>query len=119
MKQPPIKTNSRIFENIHPIGTAKSVIVHDVTITSWKPGHTARRLEDVLQFTVRYTLYWKSPLTTDGYTKVSETFDTETQRYVQGQLLETNGMTKDDAAYLGGFIGGALLRAAMENGSNQ
>ena len=47
----------KIFDNIHPIGTAKGIVVHDVSILAWKSGVRTNRLDDVQQFSVRFTLY--------------------------------------------------------------
>ena len=96
----------QIFNNLHPVGTAKSVTIHDVTIVAWKHGRATNRIDDVLQFTVRYTLYWQGPMTQDGYTKISETFDTETQRSIAGQILATNGITNEN---VGEAIGSMLF----------
>jgi hypothetical protein len=113
------QNKQQIFDKIHPLGIAKSVVVHDVTITAWKHGRATNRPEDILQYTVRYTIYWEGPITKDGFTKISQTFDTETQRCVSAEILATNGTTNSDVAYGLGVIGGALLRAAMENSSGQ
>jgi len=91
----------KIFQSIHPIGTAKSIVVHDVTITAWKGGNATSRFEDILQYTVRYSLYWEGPVTKDGFTKVSQTYDAETQRFVSFQILATNGITNENVAELG------------------
>lgn len=103
----------QIFDRIHPIGEAQSVKVHDVTITSWKHGQATNTPDDILQFTVRYTLYWKGPITTDGYTKITETFDTETGRYINSQILATNGSTNQEVGEAIGYFGGALLLEAL------
>lgn len=107
------QNRQNIFNAIHPVGTAKSVAVHDVTITSWKHGQVTNRFEDILQFTVRYTIYWEGPIIADGYTKITQTFDNETNRYIDGQILATNGATNADASYALGYIGGALLYEAL------
>ena len=102
-----------IFDSIHPVGTAKSLTVHDVTI-NWKPNTRHTQPQDILQFTVRFTLYWEGPVTKDGYTKLEKTYDNESQRWVNGSILETNGVTNSDTAYLGGFIGGTVLREMLQ-----
>jgi uncharacterized RDD family membrane protein YckC len=107
------KEKQKIFDYIHPTGTAKSIKLHDVTVIEWKRGQVSGRLEDVVQFTVRYTLYWQGPITTDGFTKITQTFDNETQRYVGGKILETNGTTNQDVSYALGYIGGMLLYDAL------
>jgi len=108
------RNKQQIFASIHPVGTAKSVVIHDVTVISWKQGRPTNRLEDALKFTVRYTLYWQSPLTTDGYTKVSQSYDAEVQRYIAGEILVTNGVTNSDAAYAIGYAAGTILSGVID-----
>ncbi len=101
------------FENIHPIGTAKSVTVHDVTVVGWKHGKNTNRFEDILQLSIRYTIYWEGPLTTNGYTKVTQIYDNEAQRYVSCEILATNGTTKNEVGSALGDIGVKLLYEAL------
>lgn len=98
----------QVFNGIHPVGTAKNAIVHDVSIV-WKHGQRTNRVEDVQAYTARYTLYWEGPITKDGYTKVDATFDVESQRWTAIRILATNGVTNRDAGEAIGQIGGALL----------
>jgi hypothetical protein len=37
------KNKQELFNAFHPIGTAKNVLVHDVTITGWKHGQVTGR----------------------------------------------------------------------------
>lgn len=106
-----------IFRSIHPVGTAKNIVIHDLTVTAWKNGRATNRYEDIRQFTTRYTIYWEGPIVKDGYTEVTQTFDTEVKRYVACKILATNGITNADAGdaalnFLGGFIEGYLEQAA-------
>lgn len=105
------QSKQEVFNRLHPVGTATGAVVHDVAIT-WKRGEATNRLQDVQAFTVRYTIYWRGPVTQDGYTKVSETFDNETQRYTSGEILATNGITNRDA---GQAIGAMLLNCLNNN----
>jgi hypothetical protein len=98
----------QVFNRIHPVGTAKSAQVHDVAIL-WKRGVPSKRLDDVQTFTVRYTLYWEGPVTKDGYTKISETYDAEIGRYTAGRILATNGITNRDASEAALDVGAAIL----------
>ena len=100
----------QIFDTIHPIGTATGVAVHDVSIDSWKRGQNTNRYEDIQRLTVRYTLYWKGPFTKDGFTKISQSYDNESQRYLDPQILETNGITKSGALKALGAVGGTFLQ---------
>lgn len=98
-----------IFNQLHPVGTAKRVVVHDVTVTAWKHGRKTDRLDDIRQCTTRYTIYWEGPINKDGYTEVSETFDAEVGRIVAAQILATNGVTNGDAGNAAlNLLGGAV-----------
>lgn len=107
------ENKQKIFDSIHPVGTARSVKVHDVTITAWKHGIDTNRFEDILQFTARYTVYWEGPIEKDGYTKLSQTYDAEAQRYAAPQILATNGITTQDAGDALGALFGAWLQGQM------
>lgn len=98
-----------VFSALHPLGTAKSVTVHEVTIDAWRGGRNTQQWEDLKQFTVTFTLYWEGPIEKDGFTKVSMTYDNESQRYVSGRTLHTNGTTNGDVVEALGQLGGALL----------
>jgi hypothetical protein len=92
--QPTLETNKqKIFDAIHPLGTAKSLKVHRVTIDSWKNGIATNRAEDIFQFTIIYTLYWEGGTTSDGFTKISSTYDTESSRIIKEEIVATNGLT--------------------------
>lgn len=88
------------FDRFHPIGTAKSVTVHDVAITNGPNG---------TQAVIRFTLYWEGPITKDGFTKIRAVHDKESNRIVRAEILETNGTTnrqavENVAAFVGGFL---------------
>ena len=103
-----------LFKLIHPIGTAKSVVVHDVGI-HWKQGRPTNNEKDVEDFTVRFTIYWEGPIVKDGYTKATQTFDEEVGRWTGGSILSTNGTTTADVFYLGGYLGGEILGRMLED----
>ncbi len=102
-----------LFKLIHPIGTAKSVVVHDVDI-HWKKGKQTSNEKDVEDFTVRFTIYWEGPLVKDGFTKATQTFDEEVGRWTGGKILITNGVTNDDAFNLGGYIAGEIIGSMLK-----
>jgi len=88
------------FDRFHPIGTAKSVTVHDVAIQK-SPNGT--------QAVIRFTLYWEGPITKDGFTKVRAVHDKESKRFVRAEILATNGTTNAQAAdNIAEFVGGLL-----------
>jgi hypothetical protein len=107
------ETNAqKLFLEIHPVGTARNIKINDVTITNWSAGES-RTVDDVRQFTVTYTIYWKSPLIDDGFTKAIRAFDVEVDRWLDPKVLTTNGTTNaqvGDGAkeFIGGFAEGFL-----------
>ena len=59
-------------------------------------------------------------MTKDGFTKISATYDTESQRYTASQVLATNGMTKSDAGNAAlGLLGTYLQYQAQKAGAEQ
>lgn len=90
----------QLFNAFHPVGTAKYVKVHSVKVE--RQGADAT-----------FTIYWKGPMTSDGYTKVAAHYDAQVQRWTHTAILATNGITNaqaNDAAFNIGFnIGRALF----------
>jgi len=93
-----------IFNHFHPIGTATSVEVHDVSFITGPGGETL-----VLY---RFTLHWEGPITKDGFTKAQLTFDPESQAIVGSTILATNGTTNAEAQQMA-FDFGRLLGEAV------
>ena len=108
------QNKQQIFDKLHPMGTAKSIKVHEVKIR-WRNDTPSADMNNIRGFTSRYTLYWQSPLIDDGFTKLASTYDAESQRYTDTQVLATNGITNSDAAATLGYGFGALLRQAMSD----
>jgi hypothetical protein len=106
-----------LFNAFHPIGTAKSVVFHDLTISGWKHGNVTGREDDILGFSTRFTIYWEGPVVKDGFTKVSATWDGESQRWYPGQIIATNGMTNEQATSLFIDIAGAAFAEALRRGN--
>lgn len=93
-----------LFNWVHPVGTAKSITVHDVSVTNGPDGRQA---------VVRFTIAWQGPVTKDGFTKVRGIYDFEAGRWVSGEVLSTNGITNSQtldgiSEFIGGFVEGAL-----------
>ena len=109
-----------IFQSFHPMGTAKNITLHDLTITAWKNGIPTNRIEDAQECQYRFTLYWSSPLISDGYTKISQKLDMENGQYQRPEILATNGLTNKDAgdAFLT-VLGTWLQYEAQKSGSEQ
>jgi len=89
-----------LFEWVHPFGTAKSITVHDVTVTNGSDGKEA---------VVRFTIYWEGPLRKDGFTKIRGVYDFEAGRWIRGEVLGTNGTTNTEMAngvaeFIDGFM---------------
>lgn len=83
------------FHKIHPVGTAKSIQVHEVK-SHWKTDKP-KSLADLTSYEVRYTIYWDGPIQKDGYTKLTSTYDAEVGRYVDTTVIATTGVTNGDA----------------------
>ena len=90
------ESKQNLFKAFHPVGTATRVEVHEVQIY-WKNNRPSKNFNDMLGYDVRFTLYWRGPLTSDGFTKVVMRFDNESKRWVQSQILATNGVTNEQA----------------------
>lgn len=93
------------FDHFHPIGTATRIDVHDASI-EWRNGRPSSDAADILSWTVRMTIRWYAILVSDGYTKVSVTYDGEVGRVTRAVVLDSNGQTKEDVAHnIGWFLG--------------
>jgi hypothetical protein len=112
------KNKQQLFNAFHPVGTAKSVVVHDVSLNGWKHGQATARPDEILGFSIRFTIYWEGPLVKDGFTKVAASWDNESQRWLPGQVLATNGMTNAQATSLFIDIAGAAFAEALRNRGN-
>ena len=106
------KCRQSIFDAIHPIGTAKLVKIHDVEI-DWKRGEKTNLEEDIKTIGIRYTVFWEGPITKDGFTKMSSTYDAEVGRYTGNRILATNGITNEDVGEGLGFAIGVAIGASM------
>ncbi len=114
------ETKQKIYDSIHPAGRALNVSVRDVSVTDWKDGQDTNRFEDIQQFTVRYTLYWETPAVKEGYTKILQTYDVPSQRYISCQVIETNGITKKDLLNaIGPAFGADMLEPAADDHSTK
>ena len=102
-----------IFNDFHPMGQAQSLTVHDVSI-EWKENRPRNDLRNILQATVRFTITWTSPLHNDGFTKISATYDNESERFTSAEILATNGTTTQDAAMLTGAVIGSVIQYESE-----
>ncbi len=101
------KNKDAFFHKIHPVGTATSVKVHNVK-SYWRKDKP-ESLNDLQGFDVCYTIYWRGPIIRDGYTKLVSRYDGDIGRYTKSKVIETNGITNDDAmqgvlAFLDGFL---------------
>lgn len=107
------QNRQKLFDSLYPAGSATGVTVHEVTVTAWKTGLPANRIGDIRQFTVRLTLYWKSPLRTDGYTTIRLVFDTAAGRCTEEQVLASNGAAGTEAGELAGYLASTLIYGAL------
>jgi hypothetical protein len=93
-----------VFYTYHPIGTAKSIDVHEVYPAQGAAGET------LLGF--RYTIRWEGPVVKEGATKIESFYDPEVGTVTATRILSTNGITNPEAEaaafQLGVMIGAAL-----------
>ncbi len=101
----------QLFNAIHPRGTAKSVVVHEVIPISAAGGQQ--------QFGVRVTIFWSGLVTQDGFTKLFLTYDSELNRWIGVEVLETNGVTNADVAQGMGEFAIGFLKGYFDAVSNQ
>lgn len=104
----------QIFKSFHPVGTATSIEVHNVQI-AWKNPDGAKNLNNMAGFAVRFTIYWRGPLTADGFTKVVAAFDNESKRYLESKILATNGVSNAETANAAANFLGGLLEGMMSD----
>ncbi len=72
------------------MGTPDAVTVNEVRITQWKNGTPSENGSDVVQFTVDYTILWKSVLHPlgGGYTKARSTYNVAEDEIIpEGNLI--------------------------------
>ena len=91
------QNKQRLYEKIHlagEFGSAKSDVIQDLAM-QWKDEHVNDDAANLAGFTVDHTLYWSTPLTSDGHTKLRDTYDcaSGSPRLVESKVVETNGMT--------------------------
>jgi type II secretory pathway pseudopilin PulG len=95
------ENKQKLYEKIHvagEFGTAKSDVIQAVSM-QWKGGHPTDDPADLSGFTVDHTLYWSTPLTSDGYTKFEDTYDSSggTPQLTNSRVIATNGITIEGA----------------------
>ena len=109
-----------VFNSIHPIGTAKNIKVNDASVSQWKSEGGRRIPDDILEISVRFTLYWEGPIEKDGYTQIAATFNAEIHRFVSSKILSTNGVTNSDALnVLGQALQAELQYEAIKEGARE
>lgn len=92
----------QLFDAFHPVGTGRSVKVHSVQV--------GRNGADVT-----FTIYWRGPITSDGYTKVAAHYDAQVQRWTRTTILATNGITNGQANEAAFNIGFNIGRTMFED----
>jgi hypothetical protein len=89
-----------IFDKLHPGGTATSVKVHSLTLST-----------DFTEFKSTFTLYWKGLIEPNGYTKMECTYDLESDRFTAENIISTNS----NNAKLNAFILESIIHKLSEN----
>lgn len=93
------QNKQKLYDNVHVagafgLGTAKSDSIENVSL-QWKDGRVTDNASDLSSFTVEHTLYWSTPVTSDGHTKFRDTYDCSggSPRLVDSKVIATNGDT--------------------------
>ena len=105
------------YEKVHlagEFGQAKNDVIQDVSI-QWKDGHPTENAADITAFTVDHTLYWRTPLTSDGYTRFSDSYDCSsgTPQLITSKIVATNGITIEGATNAVIEYGASELKKAI------
>ena len=103
------RNKQAIFSRIHPVGQATWAEVNEAAVSRWRNGEPTGRPKDVAAFDYVFTIHWDSPLVRNGYTRIFSRFDFTAGRTVEMRILETNGLTNQDASNLVDLLGGLLL----------
>jgi len=95
------QNRQKLYEKIHlagEFGTAKSDVIENVAM-QWKGGRATDDAADLSGFSVDHTLYWTTPLTSDGHTKFHDVYECSggTTQLTDSRIVETNGITIDQA----------------------
>jgi hypothetical protein len=95
------ENKQQLYEKTHVAGelsTAKKDVIQSVSC-QWRGGRPTDDAADLVSFTVDHTLYWETPLTKDGYTKFSDTYDWSngTSHVTDSKIIATNGITVEGA----------------------
>lgn len=99
-----------IFNRIHPMGQASWAEVNEAAVSQWRGGERTGKWKDVATFDYVFTIHWDSPLVQNGYTRMFGRYDFTVGRTVEMRILETNGLTNQDASNLVDILGGLLAQ---------
>ena len=97
------ENRQQIFQEIHPLGTAISLTVHDVKVTKWVGGQPIGLpgRPDVDEFRVHYTIYWSSfSHPGDGVTEINDYYSRDGVHFCfeRREIKYTNGTQNSDVA---------------------
>lgn len=98
-----------IFSRIHPVGRAKGTELNELRISAWRDGRRTGKWEDAAAYDYVFTIYWESPLITDGYTQIHTHRDLVADT-MRSRVVATNGLTNREADGFFEFLGGLLGR---------
>lgn len=90
----------QIFDKVHFVGTATGVKID---------GTQEKGENEVVQFTI----FWDGPIQKSGHTTIAMVYNAESKTVTEAQVIETTGMTKQQAvdSFLKGWeIGTALAQ---------
>lgn len=102
------RSQQQIFSSIHPVGRSTGIVLDRLVLAdaSMKPTTSE---SSVAWCYFQFTMFWKGPVNQNGKTVVGTLVNTKTGEIVNTKVLETNGITNEQAAYDAGYVLGALL----------
>jgi hypothetical protein len=93
------QNKQKLYDKIHlagtfGLGTAKNDVIQNMSV-QWRGGHATDSPADLISFTVDHTLYWSTPVTSDGHTKFRDAYDCSggSPNLIDSKVIDTNGDT--------------------------
>lgn len=103
-----ISNKQSIVEEFHLLATAKELEVQEFQLIDTQ-GKPTDSLKTAAGYAIVFTIFWKSDLRSDGYTKVFRVYDGSVRNFVNTQVIATNGVLNQDVTRSFGEILGALI----------
>lgn len=111
----PVSFSQFLFDSIHIKGTGAglNVSVNNLEI-EWHNGNSPRGFEDVYRYIANISLYWNSLLNPSGRTDLNLSYNSELGRFTRYEIVQSNGLTRDEAGQLAEDFFAGLGHATMD-----